>query len=62
MPKEVRFDIWCENCDYHLTDETDDPCNECLAKSYNVYSTKPLNYKSSNKEIVPITDEVTDGH
>lgn len=43
--KEVRFDVWCEKCQYAETAETDDPCNYCLAQAYNTYSTKPINFK-----------------
>lgn len=47
MPKEVRFDIWCPKCKYEDTVETDDPCNECLAKSDNEDSTKPIFFKDN---------------
>lgn len=48
MLKEVRFDIWCEKCQYNNTPETDDPCNECLARSNNSDSTKPIDFKEGN--------------
>ena len=43
--KEVRFDLWCSTCEHHDKNETDDPCNACLAQGFNVDSTKPVMYK-----------------
>lgn len=44
-PKEVRFDIWCEQCKYNDRDEIKDPCNECLAYPTNVDSEKPVYFE-----------------
>lgn len=43
--KEVYFGNYCESCKYEQTDETDDPCNECLSYPENVDSHKPIHYK-----------------
>ena len=45
--KFVRFDIYCKDCKYQTTEETDDPCNECLAEPVNEYSKKPVCFKKS---------------
>lgn len=42
--KEVYFEEYCPHCSHNKTEETDEPCNECLATPYNKYSHKPLNY------------------
>ena len=41
MTKEVRFDLYCVNCINYAKDETDDPCNDCLANPSNEDSHKP---------------------
>ena len=46
LTKEVDFQTYCPKCIYANTDETDDPCNNCLAEPYNVYSNKPLYFKN----------------
>lgn len=43
--KEVRFDIYCETCEYKDNPDKDDPCNGCLENPMNLYSEKPVNYK-----------------
>jgi hypothetical protein len=42
--KEVLFSLWCSSCKHKDTNETDDPCNECLAQGWNIDSTKPIFY------------------
>lgn len=46
--KFVKFDYWCKKCKNEKTDETEDPCNECLANPVNWDSTKPVNFKEKN--------------
>lgn len=41
----VKFDEWCESCKYFETEETEDPCNECLNESVNEDSRKPVNWQ-----------------
>ena len=48
--KEVRFDQWCHKCEHYNEPETDDHCNDCLAQSWNIDSTKPLYFKDNGKE------------
>lgn len=43
--KEVWFNIWCQKCAHGKKEETEDPCNECLAKGWNIETHKPINYK-----------------
>nr|DAH12861.1 MAG TPA: recombination protein [Caudoviricetes sp.] len=49
MIKEVDFYKWCKQCTYSSTDETDDPCNQCLNQPSNEDSAKPVNYKKEKK-------------
>lgn len=41
----VRFDLYCDTCEYRDNDETKDICNECLGNPVNIDSRKPINYK-----------------
>ena len=44
--KFVRFDIYCSRCEHAETNETDDPCNECLDNPARTDgSHKPINFK-----------------
>ena len=43
--KEVYFDQYCKTCKHENLPETDDPCNECLQETVNVYSHKPVKWK-----------------
>lgn len=45
LEKEVDFQSYCSKCVYAKIDETDDPCNYCLAEPSNSYSRKPMMYK-----------------
>ena len=47
--REVNFKKYCEKCKYKNTKETDDPCNECLAQSFNIDSRKPIHFKKGDK-------------
>lgn len=48
--KEVRFDIWCQSCQYESTDESTEPCTDCLNYPYNIDSTKPVKWKEKNND------------
>ena len=48
MTKEVRFDLYCVNCINYAKDETDDPCNDCLANPSNEDSHKPVYFEPSD--------------
>lgn len=43
--KEVYFDQYCKTCKHENLPETDDPCDECLQETVNVYSHKPVKWK-----------------
>lgn len=43
--KLVDFTKWCPKCKYEKVDETEEPCNECLAYPANEDSTKPVNWE-----------------
>ena len=45
VEKEVRFDLYCYKCKFHLTKEEDEPCRDCLNYPSNSHSKKPLRYK-----------------
>ena len=46
---EVDFEKYCKQCKDYKTDETKDPCNECLGQGYNYNSSKPINFKEKEK-------------
>ena len=48
--KEVFFNVYCSKCVYKDTEETDDPCNDCLAMGYNLDSHKPVRFKENDKK------------
>lgn len=48
--KEVRFDIYCEKCEYYPLSESDSPCWECLDEPLNIDSHKPLHFKEKTKK------------
>lgn len=47
--KEVRFDIWCEKCEFKDLPETEDPCDHCLEDAWNEDSTKPTLFKEKSE-------------
>ena len=44
--KEVYFDQYCKTCEHEKLKEIDDPCDECLNNPVNLYSHKPVKFKS----------------
>ena len=44
--KEVHFYEYCEKCEYNKLQDWEEPCNECLDNPTNLYSHKPVNFKS----------------
>lgn len=46
---EARFDEFCKTCKYEKTPEVEMPCNECLEYPMNLYSHKPINWKSKEE-------------
>ena len=45
MAKEVRFDIYCKQCEYANVSPSSDPCNECLGDPSNEGSHIPKLFK-----------------
>lgn len=45
--KFVEFDKYCGTCIHKNEKEDSDTCDECLSNPTNVYSRKPVNWKSS---------------
>lgn len=43
--KEVYFNKYCKDCKHINVDDDEDPCNECLTNSVNLYSHKPVNFE-----------------
>ena len=48
--KEVFFGDWCPKCKHYDTEETDDPCNECLDNPSNEDSHKPVRWQKGENE------------
>lgn len=47
--KEVNFNKYCNCCQYRDLDETQDPCDDCLATPMNTDSRKPINWKEEGQ-------------
>lgn len=47
IDKIVEFDKWCPKCQFKQVNDIkgEEPCNECLANTTNVNSTKPIKFK-----------------
>jgi len=45
----VDFYYWCPLCEHFELEETEDPCNSCLANGGNVKSTKPIYWKQASE-------------
>lgn len=47
MQKEVRFDIYCKECQFFNKSASNEPCNECLGMPDNGDSHVPVNFKKA---------------
>lgn len=47
VDKIVEFENYCKTCLYQDLAESEEPCNECLTETTNVYSHKPVKYKEN---------------
>lgn len=47
--KEVRFDLYCNDCKHNEVPEIESPCNECLEHPVNLRTHKPVNWKEMDK-------------
>lgn len=43
--KEVYFDQYCQTCKHKDLKESEEPCNECLTETVNLYSHKPVKWE-----------------
>lgn len=43
--KEVRFDLYCDKCKYKDVDDVEEPCNECLTNTSNLFSVRPVKFE-----------------
>lgn len=48
--KEVYFDQYCNKCVNEHTDESDDPCYDCLATPARENSHRPINFKENEEK------------
>lgn len=42
--KFVYFDVYCKQCKYKESSESDDPCWDCLENATNINSHKPTEF------------------
>lgn len=47
--REVYFSLYCNQCKHKETEETKDPCNECLSIPFNINSHKPLYFEEDDE-------------
>ena len=47
--KFVNFRLYCPKCKHYEVAQDEEPCNECLENTTNVYSEKPVNYEERDK-------------
>lgn len=43
--KIVHFDKYCDTCKHKEVKESEEPCNECLTETVNLYSHKPVKWE-----------------
>ena len=51
MTKEVRFDIYCKQCQFANASPSNDPCNDCLGDPSNEGSHVPKYFKKAKSFI-----------
>lgn len=44
--KEVYFNLYCSQCEFETTSETEPPCDDCLVEPMNINSHKPIKFKA----------------
>ena len=44
--KEVYFHKYCKTCKYSKNKDTDEPCDDCLSETVNLYSHKPVYWEA----------------
>lgn len=50
IDKFVNFGEYCPKCLYNKSQESDDPCWECLLYPTNTYSHKPIKFIEDKKK------------
>lgn len=50
--KEVWFNKYCDRCIYCSKKEDEEPCDECLSISVNLYSHKPVKFEENTKKTI----------
>lgn len=48
--KEVRYDLYCNRCQYETYKEGEDPCDECLSTPCRQDSHRPINWKECKRK------------
>ena len=43
--KEVRYDFYCQTCEYYKIKEEERPCMDCLDEPINYGTDRPTKYK-----------------
>lgn len=56
--KEVYFDKYCSKCENKDLKESKDPCHECLSNPVNLYSHKPIHFKTPSGDDYTWPDDV----
>lgn len=47
MPtKECYYSYYCCQCKWYKQPESEEPCNECLGRPWNINSHKPINFEA----------------
>lgn len=47
--KEVRFDLYCPDCEWRTTYDDEEPCDTCLHHPTNLHSQKPLKFRKKEE-------------
>ena len=46
--KEVYYNEYCPRCKHFKNSMTDDPCNDCLTESVNLYTHRPVKFEEGD--------------
>lgn len=48
--KEVYFGEYCKTCKHKDLPEDEDPCDECLSETVNLFSHKPVRWEEADEQ------------
>lgn len=48
--REVRYDIYCEQCKYKEEIDYESVCEECLDNPTNLYTDKPVKFEEASRK------------